>query len=795
MRKVRSAALICLLALGCCIAAGALAEDGTVSYDQYLASVYVQDFDDFEIDMPFLYRSLAENRNAGAGQPDWETEWDKAACARAEMLLYCILYERIGTPAFQTAAQVRAEVLQAALLGKVTPELLGPEELSLPFEEFDPAFLEACLEAVAGSEELEVLLSAIWGCEIDLGLAGDLYGYVRLLSYLEALPLYDDGLCALLYDIYEVSPDSCLGQAAYNLEFTIESLRLEDGIFQRTCAQGDCLEDVFSGSMELVWQALLESWEEDGIGFDGLPAQGSEAIEWLAAANADEMRRDLQILCGIEDIIKQKVIEDAGAYDSQADHAAARCFCLKVDFLMQVRQFGMRLLSLDAEAMERDAALRESMFCFPDERFDAFSEDLAAFCEDFTAAAVQETLSNYNRFLACCAEGWDGMGEGFLEPAELPGIPVGQVRGRMRQTAARWSWAVLEISRSRAFLTVGGSFSLHVDTVPEGLPVTWGSSDETVASVDADGCVTARASGSAEVSAVCGNGLSAVCQITVLGDAAGDVNGDKRLDETDLQILLGQSAEEAAQAETGPEGVSAADLAALARLLYGESQPGSGTTVSLGDAVEEEEGIFAVPVLSERGETVSAVVAAVQYDTEKLALEGFRVEEAASGTACVRQGSGRVVFAWYRAGAGLPGQPLTLRFRAKDREFSGLAEVALFCSAAGSDGEAVFDGKVTVPVGFFSGQVQIDRVEFENGWLSCRVLSTGGLAGTGSQLLAVFSKDGIVTGHWTGKAVLSQSNTFLITGEAPEYDCLQLFLVAADEWTPISETVTVTDFD
>ena len=82
-------------------------------------------------------------------------------------------------------------------------------------------------------------------------------------------------------------------------------------------------------------------------------------------------------------------------------------------------------------------------------------------------------------------------------------------------------------------------------------------------------------------------------------------------------------------------------------------------------------------------------------------------------------------------------------------------------------------------------------MEFRNGQLSCRVLSTEELQGTVSQLLTVFSKNGFVTGYWPGTAVLSQNNLFTITGEVPEYDCIQLFLVTAEQWEPISEMVEV----
>lgn len=791
MWKAKGVALLCLLALGCFIVAGAMSMSEAVSYDQYFASAYEQDFDSLEMDMPFLYRAFAEDGLHGAETPGWDSE--EEGRARAEMLLYCVLYERVQAPDLQLAAQVRSEALQAVLLKRVMPEPLYPEEIYLPLEDLDPAMLENCLETVAAAGELEVLQSAIWGCEIDLALAGDLCGYARLFSELEAIPLYDDDLCALLYELYLAAPDSRLGKAAYHLEFTIESLRLRDDIFSCVCEMGDGLEGMFSGSMELIWQALLESWETDGVSFEGIPARGSEAAEWLAGSKPAAMRWDLQQLCQIEDFAKQKVAEGADNLFLWEDVPEARRFCQKVDFLSQVRHFGLRLLSLDADAMARDAAVRENLFCFPEAAFAAFTEDLSAFLEDFAAVGEQKALSRHNDFLAHTFE-QDAEWEGICpEPVELPEVSVPEARERMRNTAARWLRVTLRLSQEFACLTVGGSLALHVETTPEGVPVTWESSDETVAMVDADGFVTACGSGSAEVSAVCGNGISESCEITVFADNSDDLNGDGRIDGADLQILLEQQAEKAAQMGAEPEAVSAERLAALAQLLYGDGSAAgaAGAGASLGKAETGKDGTISIPVFAAQDSEASAVVAAVEYDAERLALGEIQTPEKPGGTVCVRQGEGKVGFAWYETGTGMADQPLTLCFKAADKELSGLTEVTLKGSAAGGAEERAFESQITVSVGEPAFRAQIDRVEFRNGQLSCRVLSTEELQGTVSQLLTVFSKNGFVTGYWPGTAVLSQNNLFTITGEVPEYDCIQLFLVTAEQWEPISEMVEV----
>ena len=244
------------------------------------------------------------------------------------------------------------------------------------------------------------------------------------------------------------------------------------------------------------------------------------------------MRWDLQQLCQIEDFAKRKVAEGADNLFLREDVPEARRFCQKVDFLSQVRHFGLRLLSLDADAMARDAAIRENLFCFPEAAFAAFTEDLAAFLEDFAAVGEQKALSRHNDFLAHTFE-QDAEWEGICpEPVELPEVSVPEAQERMRNTAARWLRVTLRLSQEFACLTVGGSLALHVETTPEGVPVTWESSDETVATVNADGngtaTITASAEGFARITASC-QGITASAIVDVVHDKNNSDN-DKLLD-------------------------------------------------------------------------------------------------------------------------------------------------------------------------------------------------------------------------------------------------------------------------
>ena len=78
------------------------------------------------------------------------------------------------------------------------------------------------------------------------------------------------------------------------------------------------------------------------------------------------------------------------------------------------------------------------------------------------------------------------------------------------------------LSQNEGILNVGKSFTLTATVTPEeaaDTAVTWSSSDESVATVDANGKVTAVAAGSAAITATAGE-QSATCDITVQKAAA-----------------------------------------------------------------------------------------------------------------------------------------------------------------------------------------------------------------------------------------------------------------------------------
>lgn len=64
--------------------------------------------------------------------------------------------------------------------------------------------------------------------------------------------------------------------------------------------------------------------------------------------------------------------------------------------------------------------------------------------------------------------------------------------------------------------TVGAHLTLTVTTTPEGVPVTWASDDESIATVDASGTVTAVAAGETMVRATAGK-MTVPVTVTILG--------------------------------------------------------------------------------------------------------------------------------------------------------------------------------------------------------------------------------------------------------------------------------------
>lgn len=117
----------------------------------------------------------------------------------------------------------------------------------------------------------------------------------------------------------------------------------------------------------------------------------------------------------------------------------------------------------------------------------------------------------------------------------------------------------IALERTTLSVPVGRRALLQYRIAPqeaEAAPVTWASSDETVAVVSYNGVVTALAPGHAQITVSTENGLSATCTVAVSGDPL--LPQKVTLDKTNLSLEMGQTARLRAQVE--PENALAADI-------------------------------------------------------------------------------------------------------------------------------------------------------------------------------------------------------------------------------------------
>ncbi|MDE6086255.1 MAG: Ig-like domain-containing protein, partial [Muribaculaceae bacterium] len=140
----------------------------------------------------------------------------------------------------------------------------------------------------------------------------------------------------------------------------------------------------------------------------------------------------------------------------------------------------------------------------------------------------------------------------------------------------------IALNHESAQLKVGESVKLEATVLPEDATdknITWSSSDETVATVDTGGNVTAIALGNAEITASCGT-ASASCKVTVNPVPATGVI----LNVKDMTLLVGQSDKLSATVEpedtTNPAITWSSDNEEVATV----SEDGVVTAIAVGEA-------------------------------------------------------------------------------------------------------------------------------------------------------------------------------------------------------------------
>ncbi|MCL2857822.1 MAG: Ig-like domain-containing protein [Oscillospiraceae bacterium] len=100
--------------------------------------------------------------------------------------------------------------------------------------------------------------------------------------------------------------------------------------------------------------------------------------------------------------------------------------------------------------------------------------------------------------------------------------------------------AEIILNKTMATVPVGDTLTLIATVTPTDSAVTWTSSDESVATVDSSGIVTAVGVGTATITAATADGLYAACEVFVVSASVlpGDVNGDGVVDFLDFLVLI-----------------------------------------------------------------------------------------------------------------------------------------------------------------------------------------------------------------------------------------------------------------
>lgn len=110
----------------------------------------------------------------------------------------------------------------------------------------------------------------------------------------------------------------------------------------------------------------------------------------------------------------------------------------------------------------------------------------------------------------------------IVTPVEISGsftsgsVSGGETNPIFNKTENSKDITAIVLNQDKMELVKGATGQLTADTIPENSDVVWSSSDESVATVDENGKVTAVAVGTATITATSGNVVSATCECTVV---------------------------------------------------------------------------------------------------------------------------------------------------------------------------------------------------------------------------------------------------------------------------------------
>ena len=168
----------------------------------------------------------------------------------------------------------------------------------------------------------------------------------------------------------------------------------------------------------------------------------------------------------------------------------------------------------------------------------------------------------------------------------------------------------VSLNKDSLSLEVGGSEALTATVTPDNATnknVTWSSSAEGVATVDANGNVTAVAQGAATITATAadGSGVKATCSVTVSAPAAIPVES-VTLDKTELTLTEGDS-------ETLTATIAPTD-ATNQNVTWNSSAPDVATVGADGKVTAVGAGTAVITVTTEDGNKTATCKVTVEHD-------------------------------------------------------------------------------------------------------------------------------------------------------------------------------------
>ncbi len=189
----------------------------------------------------------------------------------------------------------------------------------------------------------------------------------------------------------------------------------------------------------------------------------------------------------------------------------------------------------------------------------------------------------------------------------------------------------ITLNASSASLSIGDTKQLTASITPSNATnksVTWSSSNESVATVNSTGLVTAKAAGCATITCKAddGSGIFDTCLVTTIINPVipGDVNEDEKVNGTDLvvltNIILGKNPEKPSADVNGDSKVNGTDYVALANIILGKASARQ-MTIDAEESIGSTSALWIEPFSLEASETKEITFSLTNPDDEFTLLQ------------------------------------------------------------------------------------------------------------------------------------------------------------------------------